>query len=104
MNSDESSLTLSPIDWLMPWTYIRQIYCFPSTHADSAQVLKTGLLKTARDIPHITGAVVGPASSTKVTAWISSHQEAEDVLFAEQDKSSDLSYAALKASGAVANV
>lgn len=90
---------LSPLDWLMPRTYVCQILCFPrrsdNSQAEVSQVLKDGLRGLAHDVPHLLSAVVvHPA--VKGAVALRDHQTVDD-LFSSHDLSHVLpSYGVLK--------
>ncbi|CAG9982539.1 unnamed protein product [Clonostachys byssicola] len=45
--------SLSPLDWLMPRSYINHIICFASSSSSAPQVFRQGLADTLRDIPYL---------------------------------------------------
>ncbi|EGR46390.1 uncharacterized protein TRIREDRAFT_109905 [Trichoderma reesei QM6a] len=57
MESQELS-QLSPLEWIMPRSYVSQILCFPSSNPRIAQVLLDGLAGTLRDVPYLASRVV----------------------------------------------
>ncbi|KAI6084426.1 hypothetical protein F4821DRAFT_170589 [Hypoxylon rubiginosum] len=81
---------LSPLDRLMPRGYVRQLFCFPSTHADVPRVLKAGLAGVVADVPYLLAGV-----STQRISLTEPYQTLEDV-FSEEDLSDVLDYAAMK--------
>lgn len=86
--------TLSALDKLMPRGYVRQMFCFPSTHAQAAHVLKAGLAGLITDVPYLLAGVV-TSQDRKHVSLGESHQNLED-LYSEQDLSDTVNYAVIK--------
>lgn len=90
------NVVLSPLDWLMPRSYVSQILCFPADDSRIFEILKEGLSKTVEDVPYLLSGVVDqeyPKGSVRLT---DPYQTVED-LIAWQDLSETLDYALLKA-------
>ncbi|KAL7929828.1 transferase family domain-containing protein [Trichoderma chlorosporum] len=49
---------LSPLEWVMPRSYISQILCFPSTKTRISEVLRDGLAGTLADVPYLASRIV----------------------------------------------
>ncbi|KAH8680830.1 hypothetical protein BX600DRAFT_504582 [Xylariales sp. PMI_506] len=92
------TMVLSPLDWLMPGSYIGQVMCFPSNGGRVHEVLGRGIRGLARDLPYLLGGITDrdhPKGSVELTE---PYQAPEDLL-SYQDISEALDYAALKAEG-----
>ncbi|KAJ9137110.1 Transferase family-domain-containing protein [Pleurostoma richardsiae] len=85
---------LSPIDCLMPWTYIRQIFCFQSTDPLIPRQLREGLRLTLLDIPYLARGIV---KDHRGVASLSGSAQTLDDLFRSRDLTTGLDYSALKA-------
>ncbi|KAK8051667.1 hypothetical protein PG993_003052 [Apiospora rasikravindrae] len=108
-----SSSPLSPLDWLMPRTYIRQMLCFsasPSTssspaasrnipgESEVAQTLRDGLAATAAEVPCLLSRVVGLTYPHGAVGLSRPYQSIED-MFDVRDVSQDYSFTELKEKG-----
>ncbi|EHK19636.1 uncharacterized protein TRIVIDRAFT_46740 [Trichoderma virens Gv29-8] len=49
---------LSPLEWVMPRSYISQILCFPSINPRISEVLRDGLAGTLADVPYLASRIV----------------------------------------------
>ncbi|KAI1178285.1 hypothetical protein F4777DRAFT_538088 [Nemania sp. FL0916] len=88
------SIRLSTLEGFMPYAYVRQIYCFPTTDPLSAiDVLSRGLIGLAQDVPYILSRIIRDESGIAVSAIC---QKPEDLL-SWNDLSESISYAALQA-------
>ncbi|KAK1237393.1 hypothetical protein MKX08_003018 [Trichoderma sp. CBMAI-0020] len=52
---------LSPLEWIMPRSYISQILCFSSSNPRISEVLRDGLAGTLKDVPYLASRVVARA-------------------------------------------
>lgn len=52
---------LSPLEWIMPRSYISQILCFPSSNPRISEVLRDGLAGTLGDVSYLASRVVARA-------------------------------------------
>ncbi|KAI1450586.1 transferase family-domain-containing protein [Annulohypoxylon stygium] len=86
--------TLSSLDKLMPRGYVRQMFCFPSTHAQVAHVLKAGLAGLIADMPYLLSGIV-TSQDRKHVSLSKPYQSLED-LYSEQDLSDTIDYAVIK--------
>ncbi|KAI0889277.1 transferase family-domain-containing protein [Annulohypoxylon maeteangense] len=85
---------LSPLDRLMPRGYIRQMFCFPSTHKKISHILKAGLAGVVADVPYLLAGIV-ISEDRKHISLGESYQSLED-LYSEQDFSDTIDYAFIK--------
>ncbi|KAI1658379.1 transferase family-domain-containing protein [Daldinia decipiens] len=86
---------LSPLDKLMPRGYIRQMFCFPSSHADAVDTLRTGLRGVVNHVPYLlSGVLIG--KDQKHISFSNPYQTLEDLYF-KQDISDTIDYATIKA-------
>ncbi|OTA99798.1 hypothetical protein M426DRAFT_252294 [Hypoxylon sp. CI-4A] len=85
---------LSPLNRLMPRGYVRQMLCFPSTHADVAEVLKAGLAGVVADVPYLLSGVA-TSNDSKHVSLSEPYQTLED-LYSEQDISDVINYEVIK--------
>ncbi|OTB19779.1 hypothetical protein K445DRAFT_150063 [Daldinia sp. EC12] len=88
-------VALSPLDKFMPRGYVRQIFCFPSTHAHVTDTLKKGLKGVVNDVPYLLSDIL-TSEDRKNVSFSDSYQTLED-LYYEQDLSDTIDYAAIKA-------
>ncbi|KAK7956507.1 uncharacterized protein PG986_005729 [Apiospora aurea] len=117
-HEDLSSSPLSPLDWLMPRAYIRQMLCFPasasasSSHAtdrnisgesDVTKTLRDGFAATASQVPYLLSRVVSLTHPHGAVGLSGPYQLAED-LFDTRGVSRDYNYAALKCAGSPPDV
>ncbi|KAI1386733.1 transferase family-domain-containing protein [Hypoxylon trugodes] len=86
--------TLSPLDRLMPRGYVRQMFCFPSTHADVSHILKTSLAGVVADVPYLLSEII-ISDDHRHISLSKPYQSLKD-LFSEQDISNAVDYATLK--------
>ncbi|KAI1874936.1 uncharacterized protein JN550_002365 [Neoarthrinium moseri] len=96
MSISTGGSALSPLDWLMPRTYVTQILCFPSSNPQVFQTLRHGLQGVVTDIPYLCSGVVArdhPKGSVQLTA---SYQKLDDLL-SQNDLTESLDYSTLKA-------
>ncbi|OTA77724.1 hypothetical protein M434DRAFT_251349 [Hypoxylon sp. CO27-5] len=85
--------TLSPLERLLPRGYVRQMFCFSSTHPDVSHVLKVGLTGVVTDVPYLLSSIV--TSDGKRISLNEPHQTLED-LYSEEDFSDALDYTIMK--------
>ncbi|OTA59279.1 hypothetical protein K449DRAFT_397570 [Hypoxylon sp. EC38] len=81
---------LSPLERLLPRGYVRQMFCFSSTHSDISYVLKLGLTGVVTDVPYLLSSII--TSDDKRIFLNEPHQTLED-LYSEEDLSDALDYA-----------
>ncbi|KAK7927470.1 hypothetical protein PG985_004468 [Apiospora marii] len=103
---------LSPLDWLMPRTYIRQMLCFPilptttspaagqsvSSKSEIVWTLPDGLAATAAQVPCLLSRVVSLARPHGAVG-LSAPYQSVDSLFDIRDVSREYNYAALRDRG-----
>ncbi|KAI1118238.1 hypothetical protein F5Y14DRAFT_399710 [Nemania sp. NC0429] len=88
-------MRLSPLEGLMPNTYVRQIYCFPTSNPSSAvNVLSRGLRGLAQDVPYILSRLVSTTSASGIA--VSAPCRNPEDLLSRHDLSDSISYAALQ--------
>ncbi|KAI0852772.1 transferase family-domain-containing protein [Daldinia vernicosa] len=88
--------TLSPLDKLMPRGYVRQMFCFPSTHAaDTINTLRMGLKGVVNDVPYLLSGVLISEDGKHI--YLSSPYQTLEDLYYEQDLSDTLDYAVIEA-------
>ncbi|KAK7216563.1 hypothetical protein V2G26_004566 [Clonostachys chloroleuca] len=87
---------LSPLDWLMPRSYINHIICFASSSSSAPQVLRQGLADTLRDIPYLAGEVTDQ-EHPKGSIALSERDASVDDLFRVRDLSAAADYKDLRA-------
>ncbi|KAK8080236.1 hypothetical protein PG997_008054 [Apiospora hydei] len=112
-HDDLLSSPLSPLDWLMPRAYIRQMLCFPASpsapasptanqnvlaESDIARTLQDGLVGTTVQVPYLLSRVVSLTHPHGAVGLSVPYQTAED-LFDVRDVSRDYNYTALKCAG-----
>jgi trichothecene 3-O-acetyltransferase len=88
--------SLTPVEWLMPRTYVSQILCFGVTDQHIFGILKEGLHGLVQDVPYLLSGVVSqeaPKGSVRLT---DPYQTVKD-LFSFHDLSATLNYETLKA-------
>ncbi|KAI1310737.1 hypothetical protein F5Y03DRAFT_27040 [Xylaria venustula] len=93
MAASAPPIRLSPLERLMPRTYVRQFFCFPTTDPQAIDTLSRGVSGLARDVPYVLSRVVSNESGNTISAPCHS---AEDV-FSRHDLSNSIDYATLKA-------
>lgn len=86
---------LSPVDWLMPRTYVCQILCFPTTKRGIFPILKAGLERTVKDIPFLLAGVADQNKPEGAVKLSEPYQEVGDIL-SFCDLTRVLDYAKLK--------
>ncbi|CAG9946086.1 unnamed protein product [Clonostachys rosea f. rosea IK726] len=87
---------LSPLDWLMPRSYINHIICFASSSSSAPQVLRQGLADTLRDIPYLAGEITDQ-EHPKGSIALSEPYASVDDLFRVRDLSTAAEYKDLRA-------
>ncbi|KAI0396625.1 hypothetical protein F5Y17DRAFT_455903 [Xylariaceae sp. FL0594] len=101
MGLTPSPTRLSSVEQLMPRTYVRQMFCFPTTHPQAVAILRRGITALVLEIPYILARVVREEESG-LLALSGPCQRPEDV-FSSGDLSvstftfASISYAKLKA-------
>ncbi|KAI2783319.1 transferase family-domain-containing protein [Daldinia loculata] len=86
---------LSPFDKLMPRGYVRQMFCFPSTHADTINTLSAGLKGVVNDVPYLLSGIL-TSEDQKHISLSNPYQTLENLCYG-QDLSDTIDYAAIKA-------
>ncbi|KAI1397557.1 transferase family-domain-containing protein [Hypoxylon fuscum] len=86
--------TLSPLDKLMPRGYVRQMFCFPSTHPEVPHVVKEGLCGVVADVPYLLSGIIIEEDNKRISLS-EPYQTLEDV-YSEQDLSDAADYAVMK--------
>ncbi|PNP56113.1 hypothetical protein THARTR1_03638 [Trichoderma harzianum] len=94
--STEESSQLSPLEWVMPRSFISQILCFPSTNPRIYEVLRDGLAGTVADVPYLASRVVAK-THPKGSVALSSPCDSLDDLFRVNDLATTVDYNDLKA-------
>lgn len=88
---------LSPLDWLMPRSYIRQLLFFRGAPASLADRLQAGLAAAVADMPHLAAAVVDHADPPgSVALLVGPAADASTALFSRQDLTDILDYDGLR--------
>ncbi|UKZ69858.1 uncharacterized protein TrAtP1_010863 [Trichoderma atroviride] len=85
---------LSPLEWIMPCSYISQILCFSSSNPRISDVLRNGLAGTLKDIPYLASRIVARAHP-KGSVALSSPCDSLSDLF-RVNTYADVDYDALK--------
>lgn len=85
---------LSPLEWIMPRSYISQILCFPSSNPRISEVLRDGLAGTLKDVPYLASRIVARAHP-KGSVALSSPCDSLSDLF-RVNTYTDVDYEALK--------
>ncbi|PTB35923.1 hypothetical protein M441DRAFT_93411 [Trichoderma asperellum CBS 433.97] len=85
---------LSPLEWIMPRSYISQILCFPSSNPRISEVLRDGLAGTLKDVPYLASRIVARAHP-KGSVALSSPCDSLNDLF-RVNTYTDVDYDALK--------
>ncbi|KAI1097221.1 transferase family-domain-containing protein [Jackrogersella minutella] len=85
---------LSSLDELMPRGYVRQMFCFPSTHPEVSHVLKIGLAGVITDVPYLLSGVI-TSNDLKHISLSEPYQTLKDI-YSEQDLSYATDYAIMK--------
>ncbi|KAL9471780.1 hypothetical protein ACSS6W_009721 [Trichoderma asperelloides] len=85
---------LSPLEWIMPRSYISQILCFPSSNPRISEVLRDGLAGTLKDVPYLASRIVARAHP-KGSVALSSPCDSLSDLF-RVNTNTDVDYDALK--------
>ncbi|KAI1422560.1 hypothetical protein F5Y12DRAFT_610390 [Xylaria sp. FL1777] len=93
--SPAHSFRLSPLEGFMPRTYVRQIFCFPTTDPQAVNTLVRGLSGVARDVPYILSRVVSNKSG--VVVCVSTPLQNPEDIFSCHSLSDSIDYATLKA-------
>ncbi|QYT06116.1 hypothetical protein H0G86_012982 [Trichoderma simmonsii] len=89
---------LSPLEWVMPRSFISQILCFPSTNPRIYEVLRDGLAGTLTDVPYLASRIVA-RTHPKGSVALSSPCDSLGDLFRVQDIATTVDYNDLKAGG-----
>ncbi|KAJ3548614.1 hypothetical protein NM208_g916 [Fusarium decemcellulare] len=87
---------LSPLDWLMPRSYVSHIICFASSSAPVPQILRNGLVGTLKDVPYLASEIVDQ-SRPKGSVTLSEPCAGVDDLFYMRDLSATVNYNDLRA-------
>ncbi|VUC33653.1 unnamed protein product [Clonostachys rosea] len=87
---------LSPLDWLMPRSYINHIICFAASSSSAPEVLRRGLADTLRDIPYLASEIVDQ-EYPKGSIALSERRFSVDDLFRVRDLSTATYYTDLRA-------
>ncbi|KAL6821260.1 transferase family domain-containing protein [Trichoderma camerunense] len=87
---------LSPLEWVMPRSFISQILCFPSTNPRIYEVLRDGLAGTVADVPYLASRIVA-RTHPKGSVALSSPCDSLDDLFRVNDLATTVDYNDLKA-------
>lgn len=95
MSDTKQTTPLSPLDWMMPRSYIRQILCFSSSDPQIPQILKDGLVGTLTDVPYLACGIV-ERDFPKGSVALSESYQPLDNLFSIQDLSETVDYSSLK--------
>ncbi|KAM0259702.1 hypothetical protein ACHAQJ_003136 [Trichoderma viride] len=88
---------LSPLEWIMPRSYISQILCFPSSNPRISEVLRDGLVGTLADVPYLASRIVARAHP-KGSIALSPPCDSLSDLFRVSNTYADVEYGALKSS------
>ncbi|KAL7808697.1 transferase family domain-containing protein [Trichoderma gracile] len=89
---------LSPLEWIMPRSYVSQILCFPSSNPRISQVLLDGLAGTLRDVPYLASRVVAK-DHPKGSVALSPPRDSLSELFRVNDLLTTVDYNTLKSGG-----
>lgn len=89
---------LSPLEWVMPRSFISQVLCFPSTNPRIYEVLRDGLAGTLADVPYLASRIVARAH-IKGSVALSSPCDSLGDLFRVNDLAATVDYSDLKAGG-----
>ncbi|KAK4082254.1 uncharacterized protein Triagg1_2066 [Trichoderma aggressivum f. europaeum] len=89
---------LSPLEWVMPRSFISQILCFPSTNPRIYEVLRDGLAGTLADVPYLASRIVA-RTHPKGSVALSAPCDSLGDLFRVNDFSTMVDYNDLKAGG-----
>lgn len=95
INVTQESSQLSPLEWLMPRSYISQILCFPSSSPQISDILHAGLAGTLRDVPYLASAVVA-RNHPKGSVALSPPRDSLSDLFRVNDLRTTVDYNTLK--------
>ncbi|KAH8673524.1 transferase family-domain-containing protein [Xylariales sp. PMI_506] len=98
-NAESRVSNLSPVDWLMPRSYVCQILCFPTTTRGIFPVLKAALQRTVQDVPFLLEGVTDlnrPQGAVRLSG--DSGEHLEDLL-SYWDLTRVLDYAKLREKG-----
>ncbi|SCU86442.1 LAFA_0E00782g1_1 [Lachancea sp. 'fantastica'] len=86
---------LSPIEWMMPRSYITQIICFSSSSPQVPQILRNGLGNTLTEMSHLACEVMD-WDSPKGSVALSKPNQTLDDLFSFSDLSATMDYSSSK--------
>ncbi|KAH0493485.1 hypothetical protein TgHK011_000152 [Trichoderma gracile] len=89
---------LSPLEWIMPRSYVSQILCFPSSNPRISQVLLDGFAGTLRDVPYLASRVVAK-DHPKGSVALSPPRDSLSDLFRVNDLLTTVDYNTLKSGG-----
>ncbi|PKK54254.1 hypothetical protein CI102_544 [Trichoderma harzianum] len=89
---------LSPLEWVMPRSFISQVLCFPSTNPRIYEVLRDGLAGTLADVPYLASRIVA-GTHPKGSVALSSPCDSLGDLFRVNDLATTVVYNDLKAGG-----
>lgn len=95
MSTTKRNELLSPIDWVMPRSYISQILCFSTSSPQVPQILKDGLAATLVDVPYLACEIV-EARSPKGSVMLAETSQSLNDLFQIKDLSATTDYCSLK--------
>jgi len=93
MASFLNPIRLSPLEAFMPRTYVRQMYCFPTSNPQAVDTLRRGVVALAQEIPYILSCVIREESGFVVVS--KPCQRPEDI-FSCRDLSTSINYASLR--------
>lgn len=86
---------LSPIEWMMPRSYITQILCFPSSSPQVPQILRNALADTLTEVPYLVCGVMDWTLPKGSVALSKPYQTLDDI-FSFSDVSATMNYNASK--------
>ena len=89
---------LSPIEWMMPRSYITQILCFPSSSPQVPRILRHGLADTLTEVPYLVCGVMDWSLPKGSVALSKPFQTLEDI-FSFSDLSATMDYNISKLEG-----
>ncbi|KAL7907862.1 transferase [Trichoderma velutinum] len=87
---------LSPLEWVMPRSFISQVLCFPSTNPRIYEVLRDGLAGTLADVPYLASRIVA-RTYPKGSVALSPPCDSLGDLFRVNDLATTVDYNDLKA-------
>jgi trichothecene 3-O-acetyltransferase len=95
MSTTKRNEPLSPIDWVMPRSYISQILCFSASCPQVPQILKDGLAATLVDVPYLACDIV-EGGQPKGSVMLAKTSQSLNDLFQIKDLSATTDYCSLK--------